>query len=131
MGRGQQKHDYVSDIWTQLIVLDARFHLLRRRLQVLAYLEADPHFEHGGVALADAFEERSAAALDAELAEDRERAAERVSIAMAGLMCGVEDDQHWLAYLLKRSRLGSRLRPIPSRRRMLMTTLTKSPSMRT
>lgn len=61
-----------------MVVLDARFHLLRRRLQVLAYLEADPHLEHGRVALADAFEEGSAAALGAELTEDGEGAAESV-----------------------------------------------------
>ena len=59
-----------SDIRTELIVLDARFDLLRRSLQVLPYLETEPHFEHGGVALAYAFEERSAAALNTELAED-------------------------------------------------------------
>ncbi len=36
-----------------------------------------------------------------------------------------------IGYLLKRSRFGSRLRPIPSSKRMLMTTFTKSPSILT
>lgn len=67
-----------------MIVHDARFDLLCRSLQVLPYLETDPYFEHGGVALAYTFEERGAAALDTELAENRESAAERVSIQMEG-----------------------------------------------
>lgn len=78
MSRGQHKY-IVSNIRTQLIVLDARFHLLSRSLQVLTYLETDPYFEHGCVALADAFEERSTAALGTELAQDWESTVERVS----------------------------------------------------
>ena len=62
-----------------MVVPNARFHLLCGSLQVLSDLETDPHFEHGRVALADAFEEGSAAALDTELPEDWESAVERVS----------------------------------------------------
>ena len=126
MSRGQRVHDECSNIRTQLIVHDAQFHLLRGSLQVLAYLETDPYLEHGCVALAYAFEERGAAALGTELAEDWESAMKGMSIQMEGLT-----SEKRAAYLLNRSRLGSRLLPIPSSRRMLMTTFTKSPSMRT
>lgn len=66
--------DERSDIRAQLVVLDTRFHLLRRSLQVFSYLETDPYLEHGCVALAEAFEQRSPTALGAELAEDRQGA---------------------------------------------------------
>ena len=82
------QHEYiVSDIRTQLIVLDARFHLLGGSLQVLPYLETDPYFEHGRVALADTFEQRSTAALGTELAQDWESAAERVSMLLKNGKC--------------------------------------------
>lgn len=64
----------LSNIRTQQVVLDARFDLLRGRLQVLSDLETEPDFEHGSVTLADALEEGGAAALGAELAEDWEGA---------------------------------------------------------
>lgn len=69
-----EKRRLLSNIRAQQVVLDAGFDLLRRRLQVLSDLEAEPDFEHGGVALADALEEGGGAALGAELAEDREGA---------------------------------------------------------
>lgn len=72
-----------------MIVLDARFHLLSRSLQVLSNLKTDPYFQHGCVALTYALEERSAAALGTELAQDWESAAEGVSTQMEMEMDGM------------------------------------------
>ena len=78
MNGGQRNQDF-SNIRAQLIVFDTRFHLLRRGLQVLSYFKTDPHLQHGCVAFAYALEKRSASALGAELTEDGESAARRVS----------------------------------------------------
>jgi len=53
-----------------LIVLYAGLDLIRRRLQELSPFQPNPDANHGEIAFAGAFEERAAAALGAELAED-------------------------------------------------------------
>lgn len=65
---------YPSDVRTQLIILHTRLHLLRRCLQELSAFQPNPDPNHGEIAFSCALEERCAATLGAELAEDGESA---------------------------------------------------------
>ena len=65
-----------SDIRTQQIILHTRLRLLRRRLQKLPPLQPNPYLNYREIAFSSALEERCAAALGAELAEDGESARE-------------------------------------------------------